>query len=504
MYRYLGLAALAIAQCSCTTALTSNELTSSAGSEPGIPYTLPATQYRIAAKYILVDCDALQTGKGSPFKLEIVATPSMVDGKQYVIDPRSLASRTKTASLELTYHDNSYRLKSINAEVDDRSPEIAGNFLKAGFGVARLALGLGVAGGGDPADQTAPRCKEPVAKAVRELGPAIQALEAIPKKADELQTELALYTLRAQLGPLNPDDRRRSENLIAEIEALSKSKAALTNSIAALGEALTLTVPYTFPSNAESGPFQDILTPPEEVSKQWLNRLIDFGDATDGWDRMLSLRADLSPVAMSASSASAVEDEGSHATFGPSGVYYRKPEAAYLTIGLANPPVSSEPEASSAPLLRMKVEVPQFGQMYVLALVNRWGENNAIGATFAEDGRLQTYKFDSKSSAAEAAAGITNETVTDAIALTEALRTKRDADQAAELAEAKAQREETIAERQFQIDLLTKSGQLAKLEEGEDSNATERSRLLAELQAEVSILKLQQERDALLAAVAGQ
>lgn len=488
----------------CATQIVSNDYSYDFKkiSEPiaGIPYSLPALQYGVTANYTLIECDA---AKGPKFRVDLAAVPQVVEGARFVIDPQKLATKTKTATLEVKYHEGTQHLESINASVDDRGPEIASNVLSAGFAIARLAFPVPAApalplDGPPPGGATppSPPCDPQITQSVKILADALKRLEAIPIESNALSLELDTLTLKAQLGALTPTETERANQLVTEVQKLADDLKIINESIANLQSQLTYNTSFTFPEHPQTGPFEQTFDPTVDdwrqvddwlqkiLMEEWLQEIVDGNSNLSSIKKKMSLEAKLvkvGEVLSTSISGNKITRSGSDIA---QGIYYRQPAPGRLTVKPINSTVASEAVSIDA-------LIPQFGQIYALTLENGWGEDNEITAEFSETGALLEYTFESKSSQLESLSGTLNEAATGALSFANERRATNAAEEAADRAAITTAREDELAALQFEIDQLMRANQLAQLREGEDSAATERARLLTELQAEQAILMLQ-------------
>ena len=217
---------------------------------------------------------------------------------------------------------------------------------------------------------------------------------------------------------------------------------------------------------------------------EWLQEIVDGNSNLSSIKKKMSLEAKLVKVGEVLSTGISGNKITRSDNERAQGIYYRQPAPGRLTVKPINSTVASEAVSIDA-------LIPQFGQIYALTLENGWGEDNEITAEFSETGALVEYKFESKSSQLESLSGTLNEATTGALSFSNERRATNAAEEAADRAAITTAREDELAALQFEIDQLMRANQLAQLREGEDSAATERARLLTELQAEQTILMLQ-------------
>lgn len=483
----------------CTTSLVSREQrTLPAGVRPGVAYRLPVLQYRLTARFTLAGCAADDKGL-LPLRIETTAEATTIEGEARVIDYERLGSATKTTSLAIDFHEGTQLLKSINAQVTDHGPEIAANVVKTAAMVGRLATGLpGPAGGGNQA-QVAPRvrCKAGVAELVAAAGAARKAIADFPETSQAVADRLAVHTARAQLGVLTAAEKRRAAADVQLSKDLAKQLAGLTKTAADLDKRLTFTAEWRFPEEAEGS---KVLQAPDELMK-WLTALLDGAPADLGAQANRTLLS-ASLLALTAPPACDPADDADRCR-GVSlddGVVYRVAAPGRLKVcaGADAAICDRDPQ----PLLATTALVPQFGPRQVLRLHNGWGEDNELSATFSAAGTLTSFRYLTKSASAQKASAVVLDAATQAVAFADARRAQEASEKAADAAEAAAKSKAETDAIQHQIEVLTKTGELAALQSRQaDAARAAVDAQTSALAAQVALLKLEKERKELLEAL---
>lgn len=108
----------------------------------GIPIVLPFTQYEVTGTWRLTSC----TDPNKAVTLAVQAEPRTAEDEshRYLIDPSSLQRELTTAAFHASYFENSTTLRTVNAEVDDRTGPFIGNVAKLVATIAPLAMGVPV------------------------------------------------------------------------------------------------------------------------------------------------------------------------------------------------------------------------------------------------------------------------------------------------------------------------------------------------------------------------
>lgn len=438
----------------CTTSLTSvsdgwrpsKKPTDEEVVPAGIPYQLAALEVEITLAWRLAGCGNLYSDGSADIEVDASALLETrpVPGKSYLIDYSSLASGSKTTLVNVTYHPGTHVLKSVNATVEDKGPEILGSLMQSGFSVLRLALGLPSAPGavetaganttrkvnGNACDDPALRrlaARKSLEEGDRSAKPPVRGLADVKQDAEALTKEAERLQIIAALGALSESDKQRLRVLGDELAALEGEKEKLSKAIALIDRDLTLTRKVTLPITGT--------TETKALPKDWrLWRAALVGsvnqDSLEAATAVVIRLRDLDP------NIDSVAPSGKH-----KGILYRQSEPGLLTVCMVNAPATNAKQGSCDPtqaeVLTKTLSVPQFGAVRRLPLSNGFGEKNGIEATFAADGSLLTFKFGNETASGVAVANAVGVGVKGAADLDAAIRAdnaaqrKRDAEAAA-------------------------------------------------------------------------
>lgn len=182
-----------------------------------VHYNLPATAARVELRLLLTKCEAGADKTADPV-LEAVpsltvtpmASASPSPNLRFQISSSALKSFSKNRQVAVALHDNG-ALRTVNASVEDRTPQIIGNI-----------LGLGVTLAGKLLDAPVPPLKKPVCK---------PSVENALTMANELAQEIAEQ--RAKIRDNEDSDdlekrMKRVDSLAAELTRIQMAHLTLT------------------------------------------------------------------------------------------------------------------------------------------------------------------------------------------------------------------------------------------------------------------------------------
>lgn len=440
----------------CSTTLSTYPVPKDQLAVAGIPYTLPALQYQLTVTRTLTDCASDAGGVHPEFGIKIEATPAYVEGETFVADYRKLSSGSKVTSIKIETYDN-HTVKTINAEADDKGPEVVAGIASAGFAIARLALGLPApadVGGGGPNKQ--PTCPAAIASNNK----LVAALADKAKELSALNEQLEPYTTIALLATLTDADKQTISELRGKIRDASKAISEIQKHSDELIKKLSYTekLDLDFRSGQadRSIPFPSTDPVIEALQWKWLEGLfgaLDKHQRQKTKEEMTSLTATLRKIGGIAAddsicAAAGVKDclspkptwktdSGGNAPSSIPGIAYRQPVKVRLRIC----------ETPDGPLCasggaKINVEAtayaPQLGTLVILPFRNGYGANNQLQAQFRADGSLDWASYADKRASALSSVNAVNNVLSQGLALSTAIQTKRTADDAAAKAKADA------------------------------------------------------------------
>lgn len=309
-------------------------------------------------------------------------------------------------------------LKEFNAAAEDRSGQIATALATTlGTIAVKIATG-GVAPGAAPPPEAMRTitCKPEVEKAVKELAKHKSAVKDATAKLNTASAIFAqLSAAAAALGSrVEPAYQKRLIDAADAVQAaqvrLDGATDKLSETLSAISDAQTFRWPLAGSvdlQTPETGQaYQQVLIPGGPVAiKQWLHN----PPAGQFFLTVLQLRQ--SPEANTVTPSKSADR--------PAGIRYRVPVRGKLILcvlpvpedGLLheNPDAAPCPDNTKAAVVENTSDplwegpVPQLGQLHVLPYKNGLFQNNALSATFTEDGNLASISYDDKSSRLEAA-----------------------------------------------------------------------------------------------------
>ncbi len=389
-FAIIGFAMLA----SCTTqletrhglsadALASTPMASGAGKLQLLSYYVPAAQFKITVKTRAAACTA---GTVTTSEIRAAVETQYNPGERFSIDYDQLSAFTKITSVSTALYPNG-TLKSVNAEASDQTIETATAAVKLVATVAALA--------GKPEGATGdPRC---AALAKREAAEA--PLKAAKDKVNAAIAELLVL----------PPDPDTAEATGKKLDGLVDIRDAIVARLTAI--------------DGTGWQSADALWPASAIATVTLNQ--DETIHVGGIDLHVMLARIEEPSTVRQSFAA--PDAGA-ASF--AGLVWRQGYRSKLTIawcgtGLADGDEPRQVYAScpggigtkGSVLISTVAVVPQAGPFFLIPLRNQIGRNNTIGATFLQDGTIETASYGDKVAVGNHIATATSDLVTAASGL---------------------------------------------------------------------------------------
>lgn len=262
----------------CATALggcaTTLDVRSDAGQgqyAEGVVQVLPFTQYEVSAVWRLASCEP----GADNLALSVSAVPGAQDDptQRYLIDATSLQRPLTTSSFDVTYHEGSNTIQSINAEVEDRTPEFVANVVTT---VAKLAMaasggpraGLFTATPGGPGRSA---CTPEGEKALRRVEELEVAVDAATSEVDSASDQVAkLAAVVAKLGSgVDPTTAARFAAALERLDSLVETQAGLSEQLASALEDVTATVKVRWPEDGATFERAEPLRVPAKAIRDW-------------------------------------------------------------------------------------------------------------------------------------------------------------------------------------------------------------------------------------------
>jgi hypothetical protein len=369
----------------CRTRLLARPLKlDSAIPQDGWDYSLPFVRYDITLVRVVTAC------KDGELTVAITAkaAPSFErdPAETYTLDYRSLSALTKLSDLQIEKHPNGM-LKRIGAASEDRTGPILVHTATAIANIARAVATSGV-GYGIQAGELAPErpaCSEAVELGLREVSRLRPGLDAATAALEEATAALkALVAVVASLA--NRPDTATQRALVARADSVVSRQIEL-DAVASLYASALDTISDS----------QNVFWPETGAERSTINEIRP--SALERWTTPASLDRFAVILALQATnrlSAPAARKPPKSYELGP--LRYRVPVKGRLVwFALPDP---TKPQDVALDVLA-EGPVPQLGRTYLLPLENGLFQNNALSATFSEDGNLVSAGYAEKTSVTE-------------------------------------------------------------------------------------------------------
>lgn len=359
----------------------------------GVVQVLPFTQYEVSAAWRLVSCDP----DAQNLALTVSAVPGTQDdpAQRYLIDATSLQQPLTRSSFDVTYHEGSNTIQSINAEVEDRTPEFVANVVTTVGKLAGVVAGpsvptIATAGPRPPA--VSPSVCTPAGdaalKRVKELE---AALDAATGEVDAATDEVAkLGAIVAKLGSgVDEVTAGRFAEALERLDTLAVSQAGLAEQLKSALEDVTAKVTVRWPEDGGQFEREEPLRAPAKAIRAWFGAA---GEATSWPASYLAIRPAAGAMPIAA---------------GPppgriSGIPYRvNVRGRLLTCGK---PCSTIAEQNQKTVV--EGTVAQLGGIKVIPVRNPALGSTTFAASFNPDGTLVSAGFKQRSAPLETASAM--------------------------------------------------------------------------------------------------
>jgi hypothetical protein len=394
----------------------------------GIIYYPPKVQFEVILTRFLKTCPDDQSHVPVEVELEARITPSyLADTTQaYLINYNELNSAFKKTTLSVSLYENG-TLKSINAQVTDRTAEVAKNIFSTGVQIARMAMGVPpLMAPGAPTIPPKPRwtCNPLIKRTTIEYAQKTQEVKKAAETFAYCKTK--------------PECDNAEILLNKEQAALSKLKEPLIDSqIYSIEPRLSdLTSAGQYPEfhpHIYRGVWKETLTPRNALLERWFDAMqavvTDFASMPGTAEVLIFVpRFPLETTAVSTSEVTR-------------NLKYREPVVGELIVC----PKSEENDERKSIISCRKdgrlilrservyngfFSIPQAGLEAQLELHNDPFDDNNLAAEFDRSGALTMFKFITESQAEKASATLADATSSAGAAL--------DASRSSELTRAKA------------------------------------------------------------------
>ncbi|WP_161732184.1 hypothetical protein [Sphingobium yanoikuyae] len=426
----------------CTTSMKTRPVPADVKRVDGAEYSLPALELEFAVTRRLVDCSPTFSSSDSnkpldpTFEVLIEPKQNLVADETFSMDYSQLYKSWKTGKFVVDWHDNGM-LKSVNVTTTDKSVDIALELLKTGISVARIA-------GGFPPVGAAPGAH------LRRCPAELETRKSLLAERKKAQGELAALTATIEsfsgrdAAKLSEADKKKLGKAVDDAKDRSNVINEIAKKLADLDKVLAFTEtlfwrPATAPGVTTPQTDKFVFTLPskpatleEQARVKWVKALFGVDDIDDigladlGCEddldakgepvevrcrvqQALALHVRLAPqgadangkrleATQTALGIKAASNPGGNSTKDHvAGVITRVPARARF-LACSGGAGNCEP-ASPSKLADQVIRVPQLGHYLVLPFKNGIGQDNALVASFAENGLPTSVSYEDKQAA---------------------------------------------------------------------------------------------------------
>jgi hypothetical protein len=394
----------------CTTTLEVYDL-SRIEEEPkpfGVLYNLPETEFQVEVVRTLVECNLKKT-YSQPIKLDVKWQSSVSVKIEYPSDPKeaylisylSLNKVFKKSSLSITQHSNGM-LKSINADIEDRTAAVSANIIKGAINVAKLVLGVPSM----PFNKTEslPTTSQGCNQNVR------TALSVLKTKKNERRIKFG------ELEVSIPNDEKRIKSEIAAIEkVMKKEMSKLTykqmyflspieckGNICISPKFMELPLNYT----SDNSKYVSSLVANEGMYSKWFNeegaKIIKSSQGNSGFDGF-DIKAYLRIPDKFSGSMESIDTSKNQ-------LIYRKPVNGLLTLCHQKCFSGESLVPSSKQIYSEYHKIPEAGNKLALPFESGVFGHNTFKASFGISGDLLSFDYTTEAQAEAASAAFADTT----------------------------------------------------------------------------------------------
>ncbi|KSL70728.1 hypothetical protein APA73_11330 [Pseudomonas aeruginosa] len=481
----------------------------------GVEYGLPMVQFNLSVTRTLVRCQDENNRTDIRFATQVAAEPHYVVGERFVVDYESLSNWSKITGLDLQTYDNG-TLKSINASAEDQSAAIIGDVVKVGIGVASLVSGVPFGAEALAQEPGEWRCSEQTIRKLDAITIAKDALEETTKELVQVTDTITRLESLAILNALSEGDKTMLVQAKAKQSKLTKQVSTVDKALARLLAYVSVKEERIWPEKVGS---TQLNADPLPENAKFLKDLFEktpsnttsqvegagttttqaspnnkSGQPEQGGSKKdvfleklmasFQLRGELIPLLkpseQSPGSTSYPDPKNDKRT----GLYYRTPIPAQLLICRVVSSQGCIVDDDSPKAFRVNVMAPQLAPLRVLPLTNGMFQNNALSATFRENGSLATFKYEDKAARGK----VLSETVA---ASMDNVLAYRDARQAYKSSEKAAKQQAGLDALDADIARLEKQKKIAALNSELEGSAQDTAVETARLNARIALLEAQ-------------
>jgi hypothetical protein len=391
-----------MATAACTTTMNAGKPPAS-GVASGFSYQLPIVTYSLEIARELRSCPTADDQGGVQLAVTAKAVASAGPGETVLIDYASLANYLKTTDISFENHPNGL-LKSVNAQVDDRTAAVVKAGADAAVAIGKLAVDLGSSSAlTESAQKARPSFVSCTASAAKTLAGLPSLKSGVTEAADKQKAAQEEYDSFARANPTPPDAGTAAE-LEKRAAALRVAKAESAEANGKLAKALASITLVTRLNYAPGSKPVELALPDSLDGDARLESVmgITVRDTYLKKDIFVPLGRDAAPLT-----------EGAACAGGDCGIIYRTPAPARMQICVRS---EKEDDALNHDVCwaRLKSEpgvifsdergIPQLGTLASLPLKNRTFESNQLTAEFSADGVLTKFGYKKPTAGGEAMA----------------------------------------------------------------------------------------------------
>lgn len=268
---------LALMLSGCATTLDVRREAGPSQYSEGVVQVLPFTQYEVTATWRLVGCDLQNPAANVNLKVTAVASAQDDPEQRYLIDATSLQGPLTRSQFSVAYHDDSNTLKTVNADVEDRTAAFIGNVVSTVATLARTFTGVPPASAlsrnAERADRNAPAsfCTEDAAAALERVERLEAELAAANRDVAGASDEVArLGAIVARVGDgVDPTTAARFAAALERLEELTASQARIADLLSSALGAVTVSQVVRWPENGRQFDRNEPFIIPEQALVDW-------------------------------------------------------------------------------------------------------------------------------------------------------------------------------------------------------------------------------------------
>jgi hypothetical protein len=275
--KFVTIGTMAALLSGCATTLDVHSDSTHAAYAEGLPQVLPFTQYEVTASWRLLSCD-----KGSDnvaLTVSAVADTREDPAQRYLIDATSLQQALTRSEFGVSYFEGSSTLKSVNADVEDRTVEFAANVVTTIGKVASTLLPVPDLGAAldvnavpvPPPPPPPPTMCTPAARAaLAQVARLKAALDDVNEQVEVSTREVARLIAVAEFGPdADVDAANKFGAALERQDKLRATQAKLAKQLEKALEEVTATVAIRWPDSGHEFDRVEPLTIPQPAVDKW-------------------------------------------------------------------------------------------------------------------------------------------------------------------------------------------------------------------------------------------